>query len=121
MILLDPKEDYVIVDINIKAYIGKRLEYFRVKAGITQEELAEKLGYKSGPSMISQAERGLAGMSVEQYIKAAKILNVHPAALISEKDFSNEDIELLSDFLQLLGSDKKQTINIIKTIIKSSD
>lgn len=109
-----------MVDSTAKVFIGQRIEYFRTKANLTQDELAEKMGYKSGSSMISQVERGTAGMSVEQAINAAKILKIHPAALLSEKELSNEDILLLSDFLTLLASDKRPNIEAIKTLIKAS-
>ena len=109
-----------MVEGNIKTNIGKRLEYFRLRAGLTQDELAGKMLYKSKSSMISQIEGGTAGMSVEKALEAAKILNVHPAALLSEKDLSNDDILILSDFLKLLESDTRQNIDAIKTLIRAS-
>jgi transcriptional regulator with XRE-family HTH domain len=109
-----------VIEATLKERIGKRLEFFRGRASLTQEDLALKMGYKSKSSMISQIERGITGMSVEQAIKAAKILNVHPSALLSEKDLSNDDLLILSDFLTLLTSEKKQNLDAIKTLIQAS-
>lgn len=65
--------------------IGERIKEFRLKAGLTQSELAEKLGipYQS----IGQWERGLRSPKIETLQKIADALNVPLGVLtISEEE-----------------------------------
>jgi transcriptional regulator with XRE-family HTH domain len=105
---------------KLKKKIGKRIKLFRKLTGLNQEEFAAKMGYDSGSSMISQIETGGATMSIEQVMKAAAILNVHPVALLSEKDFSDEDIITLNKFLMVLEDDKNPNKVAISTLINAS-
>jgi transcriptional regulator with XRE-family HTH domain len=54
----------------------------RVRAGMTLSELAEKSG--TGPTTISQIERGVRVPQARTLHKLARALGVDPAALISE-------------------------------------
>ncbi len=109
-----------MVDKALWGTIGPRIRFFRERARLSQDELASLLQYESGSSMISQVERGCAGMSVEQAIKAAKILKVNPSALLSERELSNEEIELLSEFLTLLENKTHPNMGAIQALIKAS-
>ena len=57
------------------------LKVLRKKAGITQAELGEKLGYTS-PQFISNIERGLANLPQAKFRAAAKILRVDVHVLV---------------------------------------
>jgi transcriptional regulator with XRE-family HTH domain len=105
---------------DLRKIVGKRILTFRTQKGLSQEEFAELMGYKSKSSMISQIENGGTIMSVEQAIKASKILNVHPAALLSDVDVTDEDVQALSDFLLILEDLKNPNREAIKTLIKAS-
>lgn len=75
--------------------IGERIKEFRLKAGLTQSELAEKLGipYQS----IGQWERGLRSPKIETLQKIASALGVPLSQLLTQ----NEQIgtAYLEDFL----------------------
>lgn len=99
--------------------IGERIKEFRLKAGLTQSELAEKLGipYQS----IGQWERGLRSPKIETLQKIAEALGVEPWQLMgydgsirvdtgkhSDKPLS-EQIEDLHKAMQRLGEAFKPT------------
>lgn len=99
--------------------IGERIKEFRLKAGLTQSELAEKLGipYQS----IGQWERGLRSPKIETLQKIAEALGVEPWELMgydgsirvdtgkhSDKPLS-EQIEDLHKAMQRLGEAFKPT------------
>lgn len=58
----------------INVEIGKRIQTSREQAGLTQEQLAERLGLST--QFLSTVERGANGTSVENIIKLCDILNV---------------------------------------------
>lgn len=52
----------------------KKLKLFRIRKGLTQEDMAKKLGYK-GKSGYCQLENGAVKMTLEMAEKIAEILN----------------------------------------------
>jgi len=60
--------------------IKNNLREARLKAGLTQMEVAKKLGLKSH-NRISRWENGLANPCLEHFLNTAKILRVNPAKL----------------------------------------
>ena len=58
----------------INEEIGRRIQFSREEAGLTQEQLAERLSLS--PQFISIIERGSAGASLETVIKLCNVLNV---------------------------------------------
>lgn len=105
---------------ELKVMIGKRIKLFRKAMKLSQEKFADKMGYDSGSSMISQIENGGATMSMEQAVKAARILNVHPAVLLTDKNYSDDDLRALNNFLLILEDHKNPNRDAIKTLIKAS-
>lgn len=61
--------------------IGERLKEYREKRGMSQDELARKLGYKSRSS-INKVEAEGRSMPQDKIKKAAQILNVSPLYLM---------------------------------------
>ena len=62
--------------------LGNLIKEARTEAGLTQEELARKIPGVSA-SDISQAERGLADLTLEQLKKIAKVTGVTQASLLN--------------------------------------
>lgn len=59
---------------QLKTKFGKRLQALRVKAGVTQEELADQTGLTV--ESISNMERGVYGPKFDNLEKIAKALGV---------------------------------------------
>jgi transcriptional regulator with XRE-family HTH domain len=67
---------YVLMENKIKNTITE----YRVKAGISQNELARRMGFKSN-NRISRWENGLARPSSDNLLELASILNIDPRLL----------------------------------------
>ena len=69
--------------------IGEKIKDARKEKGLTQEELAKMLGYKS-KSSINKIEIGERDIPKSLIIKFAKVLNVSPAFLMGWEDDKQE-------------------------------
>ena len=76
-----------------KKIIGGRIKEYRKAAGLTQKELAEKVGYTSN-STINKIELGKNDVPIEKIKTIAAVLNVDPALILG------------------LGDDKKMGITV---------
>ena len=65
--------------------IGSRIKKTRLERGLTQAELAKRLGYKS-QTTINKIEKGLVNLSVDKLIEFAKALNVSYSYLSGESE-----------------------------------
>lgn len=78
--------------------IGKNIQAARKRMGLTQEELATRMGYKS-KSTINKIELGINDIPQNKIVKFAEVLGTSPAALmgwIDEKtDKKNDDLVVL--------------------------
>ena len=99
---------------------GERIKEARKKKGLSQQELAEKLGYRD-KSAISKIE---CGRDIPKNILTAlsKVLDVSPMylmgwdeELISEE---SESMELLLKFKKLSEEDKNTVSKIIDSLLK---
>ena len=87
--------------------VGKLIKEARTKAGLTQEQLAKKMGGGMTAAQISRAERGEETLTQAQLKTVAKITGVTQASLLSAARESK--------------STKKQTVkNTAKTTAKST-
>lgn len=66
--------------------LGKTIRFYRKKAGITQEQLAEKIYTKK--SDISEIENDKRSIAIPKLLDIAEALNVHPARMFS---YINQD------------------------------
>lgn len=62
--------------------IGRRIETYREKAGMSTQELAERIGRSQ--ATISRVENGLQGLTFELLDSIATELHIHPFALLSD-------------------------------------
>jgi transcriptional regulator with XRE-family HTH domain len=60
--------------VNLKLMIGARIKEIRVKKGMTQEQLSEKMGIN--PKYLSSIERGKENPTLDTLIKVAQSLDV---------------------------------------------
>ena len=69
---------------DAKKLFGMNLRRLRLEKGMSQEELAKKLGYK-GRSAINKIETGVNDMPREMVVKCAQALGCSPLDLFVEK------------------------------------
>lgn len=60
----------------------ENIKKFRTEKHMSQEELAEKVGYKSGKSMISRIENGQIDLGQTKIMEFAEALGVSPGELM---------------------------------------
>lgn len=82
--------------------IGKNIANARKSLGMTQEELAKKMGYKS-KSTINKIEMGVNDIPQNKIERFALALNTTPAVLLGwvEEEVSEESVVLADLYLQL--------------------
>lgn len=95
---------------DIDKIFGKILREFRIKSGLTQEQLSEKLGISL--KYISRIENGNNGIKTQTLIKYMNILGITPNTLYLEF-LTNEDIKkdiLLAEKINSLSDEKRKFI-----------
>lgn len=83
--------------------IGERIRFYREKAGLTQEQLAEACGY-SARSSINKIEKGQRDISADRLKQIANILNV------DEMDLIGNDVDVVLEMYQRLTPENQQKI-----------
>ena len=77
--------------------IGKRIQRRRMEIGMSQEELAKKMGYQDR-STISMVETGRRDVPWENVVKYATVLNCSPYYLMKWQDpIGDEDLGILEE------------------------
>lgn len=86
--------------------VGENILAIRKQLGWTQEELANKMGYKS-KSTINKIEMGINDIPQSKIVKFAKVLGVSPARLMGwEEDTSTNSNTLPNDERTLTEGEK---------------
>ena len=109
--------------------IGENIRRIRERNGLTQEELAHRMGYKS-KSTINKIELGINDIPQSKIVKFAQCLNTTPTVLmgwVSEETSQKNDVivsivmklrkddELLSmmEKISKLDAEKRQAVNSV--------
>ena len=104
---------------DIDKIFGKILRDYRVKAGFTQEELAEKIGISL--KYISRIENGNNGVKTQTLIKYMNILGISPNTLYGSF-LSNPEVKAdIQSYnkISILPDDKKDFISsVVDLLIK---
>ena len=104
---------------DIDKIFGKILRESRIKSGLTQEQLSEKLGISL--KYISRIENGNNGIKTQTLIKYMNILGITPNTLYS-KFITNAEIKknvLLSEKINSLSDEKKEFISSIIDLLNN--
>jgi transcriptional regulator with XRE-family HTH domain len=105
---------------NTSETVGQRIKIARESEGLTQSELAVKLGYTS-PTAISLIEAGERSVKVEVLTKIATILHQDghylatgrknqatvKTALRADSNFDTDDVKKIESFIDYLMSQKQ--------------
>ena len=67
---------------SLEKKVGQRFKQYREKAGLTQEELAEKVGLNS--NYVSRIERGESFPRLETFVSILNTLEVPPDAILCD-------------------------------------
>lgn len=84
---------------SLNLQIGNNIRRERLKAGMTQPVLAEKLGLE--PNSLSSVERGHVGISIEKLIKICIILGISSDRLLLGEAAKN-DVQDMTERLERL-------------------
>lgn len=90
--------------------IGERIKEARTKKGLSQTELAEKLGYKSRSS-VNKIEVGGRDIPRSQIVKIAEILGVTPSYLMGWEDEKKDEPSAV-----ILPADKIHMIPVFNSV-----
>lgn len=104
---------------SIDKKIGQRIKQLRTKKGLSQVELAEKMGYKSRSS-INKIELGINDITQTIIKKLAIALDTTPGYImgwVDEPEESTEDVNVARDEVAVpLRSDEKQLLNLYNSM-----
>lgn len=68
-----------------KMKCGEKIKYYREMLGMSQDELARKIGY-AGRSAISRIEQGQRDLTQSKVIEFARALGVDPIELVDDRE-----------------------------------
>lgn len=113
----DIKKRRVLKEINQQ--IGERCRHAREAAGYTQERLAEQICVST--QFLSDAERGITGMSVTTIIKLCNVLSISADYLLLGRDDS-DDAPALSFYsrIQRLSEQERRLVEEVTNLVIQS-
>lgn len=98
--------------------IGNKIKERREELGLSQDELAEMMGYKSR-STIAKIEKGVNDVTQTNIVKFAKVLKTTPAYLMDwEKEQKNNDI--MADIVVRMRMDD-DFLSVVETLNSITD
>lgn len=115
---MDAKKRRKPKELNLQ--IGERCRQAREAAGYTQERLAEQIGVST--QFLSDAERGVTGMSVTTIIKLCNVLSVSADFLLLGRDGSDNTESALSlhSRIQRLSERERELVEEVTNLMIQS-
>lgn len=98
--------------------IGRRIAFYRKKAGISQGVLAEKLDISDG--YVSQIECGSAKVSLARLDEISDILNVDIAYLLSDKVIDSSSV-VNTEVYEIINNWNKEKVNMLIELLNCVD
>lgn len=102
--------------------LGENIQYYRNLAGLTQQELAEKVGVST--HFISQIERNQDSPALDNFVKISKALSIPADYLLVEMDrsFRESSVAFLMEKLKLIEhEDLVQLLSLLRKINEHSE
>lgn len=104
-----------------KALIGKRIKQYRKLRGLTQDQLAEKIGVSTG--YLSGIERGCSFPRFENLIQIMNVIEASPDQIfvdVVEKTYETR-VSILSDELEKLSPrEQKRIFTVVEAMIQEA-
>lgn len=104
---------------KLKIEVGKLITARRKAVGISQEELAEKLGIKV--RTLSKLENGHAFISARTLCKLCEFFELSPKAFFDFEMTKNTDIRKLNDIIEKLSLCDSENISFYYNLINLID
>lgn len=92
------------------SFIGKRIKQLRIKEGLTQQQLADKMGGISA-STIGMYEQGRRNPDMERIIRFGEIFSVSTDNLLGVKEEINDATEIFAELKERVSKNDSLTIN----------
>jgi transcriptional regulator with XRE-family HTH domain len=104
--------------VNKEMKIGDRIKQRREELGLSQDELAKKLGYKSRSS-VNKIERDASGLPQNKIVEIANALQVTPAYIMGWDKIEQKNNALVGIISRLRTDD--EFLNIVKMLSSLDD
>lgn len=101
--------------------VGKRIQHFRKRKGLTQEQLAEMINMS--PNHLSAIERGVYGVKLDTLVEIMNFIDCTADDLFADVMKCGYKIKAsrLSDELSGLSTEEQQKIfDVVETMIKGA-
>ncbi|RKI37942.1 XRE family transcriptional regulator [bacterium D16-51] len=105
---------------ELNKQIGERCRKARETAGYTQEQLADQIGVST--QFLSDAERGVTGMSVNTIVKLCGILNISADFLLlgmEEPDGAESPLSIYTRMKRLSPQERELVEEVTNLMMKS--
>lgn len=93
--------------------IGERIRDRRIELGMSQDELAEKMGYKSR-STIAKIEKGVNDVVQANIVKFAEVLNTSVAHLMGWEEMKKKN-DTMTDIVIRMRTDS-EFLSLVETL-----
>jgi transcriptional regulator with XRE-family HTH domain len=98
--------------------VGAKFRLFRKQCGWGQLDLALKIGYRNN-SQLSEFENGKGMIPIDKINLAAKVLGIPPFLLISEKEYTEAQVELIVQFFKkMINGEDWPHYDSVKSLLK---
>lgn len=105
----------------VQKLIGKRIKMYRMAKGLTQEELAEKIGLSR--NYYSAAERGVYSLNLDKVVEIINILDCSADEIFADVINNGYKIKtsILSEKISLLPKDEQERIlSVVDTLVTTT-
>jgi len=112
---------------SIREEIAKNILFYRKKAGLTQKELASKLGVKN--TAVSNWESGNNSVDIETLFSACEILGVslsdiygqYSGQTVTPQDLSSDEKDLLQNYQTINPEGQKKLLDYSRDLVSSGN
>lgn len=98
--------------------IGERIRARRKELNMTQDELAQRLGYKSRTS-VNKIEKNVLKLQIDKVVKIAQALNTTPDYILGEEEKPKDELDQGAHKIKITKSDGKIIVFDTSAIVKA--
>lgn len=98
--------------------IGERIRARRKELNMTQDELAQRLGYKSRTS-VNKIEKNVLKLQIDKVVKIAQALNTTPDYILGEEEKPKDELDQGAHKIKITKSDGNIIVLNTSAIVKA--